>query len=207
MASFAQVATLVYAAVLGPDSASAADLARLAFGALLWIVLVILNRGAAGASPRPSAFEDGVVPRVPLAIDSDPEMLEAAARLLAHRSGAFADPAREDERVDSTQHRGERADVLAEHIAEELDRLGRVRLGRAGLEERLHIGCRARHAEEAGLVVDEAFDRAGIESLVREQVHEHAGVEVAAPRTHHEAARRREAHGRIDGKPVAHWSE
>ena len=52
MASFAQVATLVYAAVLGPDSASAADLARLAFGALLWIVLVILNRGTAGASPE-----------------------------------------------------------------------------------------------------------------------------------------------------------
>ena len=62
MAPFAQVATLVYAAVLGPDSASAADLARLAFGALLWIVLVILNRGAAGASPRPSAFEVRAVP-------------------------------------------------------------------------------------------------------------------------------------------------
>ena len=62
MASFAQVATLVYAAVLGPDSASAADLARLAFGVLLWIVLVILNRGAAGGSPRPSSFEVGAVP-------------------------------------------------------------------------------------------------------------------------------------------------
>ena len=62
MASFAQVATLMYAAALGADSASAADLARLAFGALLWIVLVILNRGAAGASPRPSAFEVGAVP-------------------------------------------------------------------------------------------------------------------------------------------------
>ena len=62
MASFAQIPTLVYTAVLGPDSASAADLARLAFGALLWIVLVILNRGAAGASPRPSAFEVGAVP-------------------------------------------------------------------------------------------------------------------------------------------------
>jgi len=62
MASFAQVATLVYAAVLGPDPASAADLARLAFGALLWIVLVIMNRGAAGASPGPSALEVGAVP-------------------------------------------------------------------------------------------------------------------------------------------------
>ena len=56
-------------------------------------------------------------------------------------------------------------------------------------------------------MVDEAFDRAGVESLVREQVHQHAGVEVAAPRAHHEAARRREAHRRVDGKPVAHGSE
>src|SRR5258707_162317 len=139
MASFAQIPRLVYTAVLGLDSASGADHARLAFGALLWIVLVILNRGAAGASPRPSALEVG---------------------------------AGEDERVARAKHRCDRADVLAKHIAEELDRLGGVRLGRPGLEERLHVGCRAGHAEEAGLVVDEAFDRAGIESLVREQVHE-----------------------------------
>ena len=31
------------------------DLARLAFGALLWIVLVVVNRGAAGASPTTDA--------------------------------------------------------------------------------------------------------------------------------------------------------
>src|SRR5882762_533318 len=62
MAFFAQVPTLVYTAVLGPDSGSTANLALLAFGALLWIVLVILNRGAAGASPRPWALEVGAVP-------------------------------------------------------------------------------------------------------------------------------------------------
>ena len=62
MAFFAQIPTLVYTAVVGPDSASTVDLARLAFGALLWIGLVILNRGAAGTSPRPSALEDGAVP-------------------------------------------------------------------------------------------------------------------------------------------------
>ena len=62
MAFLAHIHTLVYTAVLGPDSASTADLARLAFGALLWIVLIILNHGAAGPSPRPSALEDGAVP-------------------------------------------------------------------------------------------------------------------------------------------------
>src|SRR5205809_820645 len=55
MAFLAHIPTLVYTAVLGPDSASTADLARLAFGALLWIVLIILNHGAAPhRGPRPS---------------------------------------------------------------------------------------------------------------------------------------------------------
>jgi len=62
MAFLAQVPTLVYTAVLGPDSASTPDLARLAFGALLWIVLIVLNHGAAGPSQRPSELEVGAVP-------------------------------------------------------------------------------------------------------------------------------------------------
>ena len=62
MASFAHIPTLVYTAVLGLDPASAADLARIAFGALLWIVLVFLNGAEAGASPRPPALEVGAVP-------------------------------------------------------------------------------------------------------------------------------------------------
>ena len=52
MAFFAQVPALLYTAVVRLDLASTGDAARLAFGALLWIVLVILNRGTAGASPE-----------------------------------------------------------------------------------------------------------------------------------------------------------
>ena len=62
MAFFAQVPTLLYTAVVRLDLASTGDAARLAFGALLWIVLVMLNRDAASASPRPSALELGAVP-------------------------------------------------------------------------------------------------------------------------------------------------
>ncbi len=40
------------AQVLGLDPASAVDLARIAFGTLLWIVLIFLNGAEAGASPR-----------------------------------------------------------------------------------------------------------------------------------------------------------
>ncbi len=62
MASFAHIPTLVYTAVVGLDPASAADLARIAFGVLLWIGLVALNGAAAGASPRSSASDVGAVP-------------------------------------------------------------------------------------------------------------------------------------------------
>ena len=58
----AQVPTLMHRAVLAPDSALTPDLPRLAFGTLPWIV-IILNRGGGGASPRPSALGVGAVPR------------------------------------------------------------------------------------------------------------------------------------------------
>src|SRR6185436_17659445 len=44
-------------------------------------------------------------------------------------------------------------------------------------------------------------------SFVREQMHQNAGIEVAAPRAHHEAARRGEAHRRIDRESVAYCRE
>jgi hypothetical protein len=88
MAFFAQVPTLVYTAVLGPGSESTVDLARLAFGALLWIVLVILNRGAAGASPRSSALEDGAVP-IPRRRLETPEPVRVGRRV-ASRIGRAA---------------------------------------------------------------------------------------------------------------------
>jgi hypothetical protein len=74
----------------------------------------------------------------------------------------------------------------------------------AGLEQGLHVRRRARHAEETGFAVDEVLDRRGVVSLVRQEMHEDARVEVAAPRAHHQAAGGREAHGRVHGTPVAY---
>ncbi len=65
MTLLAQVPTLVHTAALGLASAATPDLASVAFGALLWIVLVILNRGAVDASPRPPALEVRAVPSRP----------------------------------------------------------------------------------------------------------------------------------------------
>jgi hypothetical protein len=61
MAFFAQGPTPMYRTVLAP-SVSTPDLPGLAFGALMWIV-IILSRGRGSAAPRPSAFGVGAVPR------------------------------------------------------------------------------------------------------------------------------------------------
>src|SRR5437867_13115133 len=82
---------------------------------------VLVGRDHADRARTSVGTDDGVVSRVPLRIDVDPEVLEPGTRFPAHRRGVLADPAREDERVDPAQDRGERADVLAELVAEELD--------------------------------------------------------------------------------------
>ena len=158
-------------------------------------------------SDRAGAFvgtDDRVVARVPLGIEADAEMLEAGARFPAHRRGVLADPAREDEGVDPAQDRGERADVLAELMAEELDRVGRRRLTCAHGEQHLHVRADAGHAEKAGLVIDEACERRHVVAFVRQEMDEDAGIEIAAARAHHEAAARRESHRRVDGTTVTH---
>ena len=96
---------------------------------------------------------------VPLGIEADAEMLESGAHFPAHWRGVLADPAREDEGVDPAQDRGERADVLAELVAEERYRVGRRRLMCAHGEQHLHVRADAGHAEKAGLVIDEACER------------------------------------------------
>src|SRR5207249_6982877 len=71
---------------------------------------------------RAGAFvgtDDRVMAGVPLGIEADAEMLESGTDFPAHWRGMLADPAREDEGVDPAQDRGERADVLAELMAEE----------------------------------------------------------------------------------------
>src|SRR5213080_2511095 len=101
---------------------------------------------------RAGAFigtDDRVMAGVPLGIEADAEMLESGAHFPAHWRGVLADPAREDEGVDPAQDRGERADVLAELMAEELDRLGGRRLTLADGQKRLHVRADSGHAEEA----------------------------------------------------------
>jgi hypothetical protein len=68
------------------------------------------------------------------------------------------------------------------------------------LQELAHVRGGSRNAEQAGFPLDESRDALGRPAALREQVEQDARVEVAAARAHHDPARRRQAHRRIDGR-------
>ena len=77
---------------------------------------------------------------ISLAFELDAEMLQAITRLPSHRSGSFADTARENQKIESAQRGGERADLLSELIAKHLHRQRSIWCGVSSFEQHPHIG-------------------------------------------------------------------
>ena len=65
-------------------------------------------------------------------------------------------------------------------------------------EQVAHVGTAARDADQPRSLVDQIIDGRGAASLFLEQVEQHAGIEVAGARAHHQPAGRREAHRGVD---------
>ena len=76
-------------------------------------------------------------------------MRQARADALANRRRVLADPAREHQRVEPGERRRIGADLLADRVAELVDR--QLRVGRAGVEQRAHVAARPRDAEQTRL--------------------------------------------------------
>jgi hypothetical protein len=104
------------------------------------------------------------------------------------------DAAGEDNPVDPAERRRERADLAHDAVDEQVDRDSRRRLGR-GLEL-AHVGRHARDAEQARFLVHEVLERARVHPVLVHQVDQHAGIDRAAARAHHQALDRGEAHRR-----------
>src|SRR3989442_15425784 len=105
--------------------------------------------------PRSTLFPYTTLFRSLPRVELDAQMLEPLTDLPADRRRPLSDPAREDERVDAAEDGGQRADVLANGIAEGGDGLGRPRIRRAAREQRLHVRCDAGDAEEPRFRTDE----------------------------------------------------
>ena len=81
-----------------------------------------------------------------------------------------------------------------------VDRVARG--GAVGGLELAHVLGDARHALEAGFLVEEVGDLLGAHLLLGHQIEQHARIELAAARAHRQAVERGEAHGRGDRAAV-----
>src|SRR5512143_1136266 len=110
------------------------------------------------------------------------EPLRVAAHPLAQARTVLADAGGEHDRVETPERRGERAQLAADPIDEEIDR-GLRRRFRARLE-RAHVARDAGHAEQPGLLVDQLLDRARVHLELVHQIEHHTRIEIAAARAH-----------------------
>ena len=124
-------------------------------------------------------------------------------QIRADRGGMGADARGEDQGVQPAQHRRQGPQVLPRQVAVKLDRLGGMGVFRLAREQIADIRTAAGDADQPGTLVHQVVDRGGRAPLFHQQVDKHAGIEVSAPRAHHQAAGGRESHRGIDADTAA----
>ena len=87
--------------------------------------------------------------------------------------GVLPDPAGEDERVHPAEGRGQGPDPLAGGVEEQLNGLGRPRVGGRSGQQVAEAGAGFRHAEQAGPTVHEVFELVGGQAVGPHEVDQH----------------------------------
>ena len=105
----------------------------------------------------------------------------------------------------AAQRGGQRADLPDDAVDEQVDRLAGRRLRRGA--QRAHVGRDAGDAEQARLPVEQVLDAAASSRVLLHQVEQHAGIERAAARAHHQPVDGGEAHRAGDAPPVANGAQ
>ena len=80
---------------------------------------------------------------------------------LANRYRVLADAAGKDQRIQPAKGGGERTQLAPNAIAEKIDRELCARL--IACQQCAHVARHARHAQQAGLMIQQCFDGAGVE--------------------------------------------
>jgi len=130
--------------------------------------------------------------------NSDPTGLPAYPR--TYLGGILSDASGKDEGIETLECCDERAQLAANPIDEQRDRLPRGR--RVARQQGAHIAGQARNPEQAGTLVDQMLDGIGIHPLVRNEIQNNAGVESAGPGSHRQTIDRRKSHGGRDAAAV-----
>jgi hypothetical protein len=140
---------------------------------------------------------------IAIGVDADAQEFEPRADARSYRHRPLANPAGEDEDVHSPDcgHHGCR--VLAGLVAEELDRLGGVRIGRLPVEQVLHVRADPRNPEQPRLPVNQIVNLLCGHALMAHEVEQEPGIEIAGSGAHDQPGGRSKRHGRVDAFPVA----
>ena len=114
-------------------------------------------------------------------------------------------PAGKDERVQPAQRGHERAEELPCLVAEQRDRLGGAWIRRLSRSSR---SCMSALVPETpsrpASLLTRRLRAAGVSPRDSSKIEQHARIEIAGARAHHQPAGRREAHGRVDANAVVH---
>ncbi len=117
----------------------------------------------------------------------------------------LSDAAREDQRVESAQHRGIRPHVPGHRVDELLHRGDRV--GQLAVLQHAHVAADAGQPEQAAALVQRLLQRRDVELPAPEQVQQRIGRDVPAARGHRQPRQAREAHGRVDAAAIEHRAQ
>ena len=104
----------------------------------------------------------------------------------------LADAGRKDDGVEPAQGGDERAEFAPDPIDEQIDRFLGGRL--AAREQRAHVAGNAGHAEQAGLIINQPYDRRSIETVLLKQIEDDAGIQRSRPGTHRQSVDRGQSH-------------
>ena len=117
--------------------------------------------------------------------------------------GALADAAREHEHVEASERGGHGADAGPQAVQVDVEgQPGRSIAVAGALDHDPHVSG-ARQPEQATCVLERLGELTLAHRLMLEQPQEHARIDAARTRGHHEPLKRGEAHGRVDRRPVA----
>ncbi len=148
-------------------------------------IVSAVTRLAGGADARSAG-------RIRGRVQLDAEPRGGVADLRADLGGVLANSRREHDRIQTTQRAGKGTQFAPDAIDKEIDGKFRARLGTR--QKRSHVAGDPRNAEQAGLLVQQPFDRACIHAAFVHQVEHNARIEVAGAGAHRQAVDRGESH-------------
>lgn len=139
---------------------------------------------------------------------ADAEEFESLADEAADEAAVLADASGEYEEVESAEFGGVSSDEFLDRGGEDVDGEGGVWVsGFHGGLKAAHVGFSSGEGGEAGLAVEESFERVGIKAVVAHKEDEDARVEVSGAGGHGDAAGGGESHAGVDGAAVEDGDE